>query len=70
MLYAAASAWPETQPQVNSMTFEPGRLTLAAPGWADGEIEQFRVQLRQAGWNVDAANGQVSLSRLAAGLTP
>jgi hypothetical protein len=45
-------------------------LTLAAPGWADGEIEQFRVQLRQAGWNVDAANGQVSLSRLAAGLTP
>lgn len=70
LLRAAASAWPVDQPPVSGLRFEPGRLTLAAPGWADDQIEQFRNQLRPAGWQVDAADGQVSLSRAAAGLAP
>ena len=49
---------------------QPGRLTLAVPGWADEQIEEFRSQLRPAGWQVDAADGQVSLGRTAAGLAP
>ncbi|MDO9313488.1 MAG: type II secretion system protein GspL [Burkholderiaceae bacterium] len=70
LLRAAASAWPVSQPPVNNLRFEPGRLTLAAPGWAEADIEQFRSRLRPAGWTVDAAEGQVSLSRPAGRPTP
>ena len=70
LLQAAATAWPADQPPVSGLRFEPGRLTLAAPGWADGDIEQFRSQLRAAGWTVDAADGQFSLSRASTGLAP
>ncbi|MFM9914427.1 MAG: type II secretion system protein GspL [Rhizobacter sp.] len=70
LLLAAASAWPVSQPPVNNLRFEPGRLTLAAPGWAEADIEQFRSRLRPAGWTVDAAEGQVSLSRPAGRPTP
>lgn len=70
LLHAAASAWPVGQPPVSELRFEPGRLTLAVPGWADEQIEEFRSQLRPAGWQVDAADGQVSLGRTAAGLAP
>lgn len=68
LLQAAAAAWPSSQPPVDNLRFEPGRLTLAAVGWAEGDIEQFRSQLRSAGWAVEAADGQVSVSRSAAGL--
>lgn len=67
LLHAAASAWPVTQAPVNNLRFETGRLTLAALGWGDADIEQFRSQLRPVGWTVETADGQVSLSRPAAG---
>lgn len=67
MLQAAALAWPPGRPPVDSLRFEPGRLTLAAAGWAEPEIEQFRSQLRPAGWDVAAADGRIMLSRAAAG---
>ena len=63
MLAAAASAWPADRPAVDTLRFEPGRLTLAAPGWSAAQIEQFRSVLRPGGWQVDAVEGRLVLSR-------
>lgn len=63
MLAAAASAWPTDRPPVESVRFEPGRLTLAAAGWGNPEIEQFRNRLRPAGWQVEHADGRLILTR-------
>lgn len=63
MLLAAASAWPNDRPPVENVRFEPGRLTLAATGWTDAQIEQFRNYLRPAGWQVEATEGRITLSR-------
>ena len=63
MLAAAASAWPPDRPPVDTLRFEPGRLTLAAPGWSATQIEQFRSVLRPGGWQVEAAEGRLVLSR-------
>jgi general secretion pathway protein L len=62
-LQAAAAAWPGGQPPVGNLRFETGHLTLAAAGWTDAEIDQFRAQLQPAGWQVDASEGRVVLSR-------
>lgn len=62
-LQAAASAWPGGQPPVGNLRFETGRLTLAAAGWTDAEIDQFRAYLQPAGWQVDASEGRIVLSR-------
>ena len=50
MLQAAAAAWPNERPPVENLRFEPGKLTLAATGWTDAQIEQFRSVLRPAGF--------------------
>ena len=63
MLQAAASAWPADRPAVDTLRFEPGRLTLSAPGWSAAQIDQFRSVLRPGGWQVEAAEGRVILSR-------
>ena len=63
MLQAAASAWPADRPPVENLRFEPGKLTLAANGWNAAQIEQFRSLLRPGGWNVEAAEGRLTLSR-------
>ena len=63
MLQAAASAWPADRPPVESLRFEPGRLTLSAAGWSDAQVAQFRSLLRPGGWSVDAAEGRLTLSR-------
>jgi general secretion pathway protein L len=63
MLAAAALAWPPQRPPVDSLRFEPGRLTLAAAGWNNQEIEQFRARLRPAGWQVESAEGRLVISR-------
>jgi general secretion pathway protein L len=70
LLQAAMSAWPINQPPIESIKFEPGRLTLAATGWSADEVEQFRSQLQPGGWQVDAAEGRLNLSRSAAGASP
>ena len=64
MLQAAASAWPADRPPVDTLRFEPGRLTLSAPGWSAAQIDQFRSVLRPGGWQVEAAEGRVILSRV------
>jgi general secretion pathway protein L len=66
LLGAAAAAWPDGQGPAQTLRFEPGRLTLAAPGWSEQELSQFRERLRPGGWAVDSAEGRISLSRAAA----
>lgn len=63
LLRAAASAWPENRPAVESLRYEPGRLTLSANGWASQEIEAFRARLQPSGWSVEHAEGRLTLSR-------
>jgi general secretion pathway protein L len=63
MLQAAANAWPSDRPPVDNLRYEPGRLTLSAAGWNPMQIEQFRNQLRPNGWQVEASDGRVTLSR-------
>ncbi len=67
LLGAAAAAWPEGQGPVQTLRFEPGRLTLSAAGWSEQQVAQFRDRLRPGGWNVDSAEGRVTLSRGEAG---
>ena len=63
MLQAAASAWPADRPPVDSVKFEPGKLTLSATGWTDEQVAQFRSLLRPNGWAVESSEGRVILSR-------
>ena len=67
MLQAAASAWAVPQP-VTQLNYEPGRLTLAAPGWSDEQINSFRDALAPAGWRVEFASGRLTLQRAASGV--
>ena len=63
MLQAAASAWPADRPPVETLRFEPGRLTLSASGWSDAQISQFRSLLSPGGWAVESSEGRLMLSR-------
>jgi len=67
MLQAAASAWPADRPPVDSVRFEPGKLTLSAAGWSDAQITQFRSLLGPGGWAVEASQGRLILSRVRPG---
>lgn len=66
LLRAAAAAWPADLAAVESIRFEPGKLTLAASSWDAGRIEQFRAQLQPMGLRLDVADGRLVLSRAAA----
>ena len=57
MLAAAASAWPDGQGPVSSLRFEPGKLSVAAVGWAEPQLAQFRERLRAAGFAAELADG-------------
>ncbi|HEU4459200.1 MAG TPA: type II secretion system protein GspL [Methylibium sp.] len=61
-LQAAALGWPAYQP-VQTLSYENGRLTLAVPGWSEVQISAFRDAVRAAGWDVEAADGRLTLSR-------
>jgi general secretion pathway protein L len=65
MLQAAASAWPQPQP-VGQFSYEPGKLTLAAPGWSEAQVNNFRAALTPAGWHVEADADRLTLQRAAA----
>ncbi len=67
LLQAAAAAWPADLAAVESIRFEPGRLTLAASSWDAGRIEQFRAQLQPQGLQLDVADGRLVISRAARG---
>jgi general secretion pathway protein L len=63
MLLAAAGAWPADRPPVESLRYEPGRLTLGIAGWGNEEIEAFRANLQPAGWQVETAEGRATVTR-------
>lgn len=63
LLQAAAAAWPPDLAPVESIRFEPGRLTLAASSWDAGRIEQFRAQLQPQGLQLDVVDGRLVISR-------
>ncbi len=63
LLAAAASAWPDGQGPVQTLRFESGRLTVAAPGWGEPQLAQFRERLRAAGYAAEATEGRVTVSR-------
>ncbi|MEF7616402.1 type II secretion system protein GspL [Aquincola sp. MAHUQ-54] len=67
LLNVAASAWPQGAAPAASLRFEPGRLSFTALDWGPQQIEQFRGQLRPAGWRVEENNGALTLSRAPAG---
>jgi general secretion pathway protein L len=68
LLQAAAAAWPNERPPVENLRFESGKLTLAASGWSNAHIEQFRNVLRPAGYQVDASEGRIVLTRARTGV--
>jgi general secretion pathway protein L len=70
MLQAAALAWPAEQPPVENLRYENGRLTLAATGWREPQLEQFRSRLRPAGWQVEQNEGRVTITRARTGAAP
>jgi general secretion pathway protein L len=43
--------------------FETGRLTVAAAGWAEPQLTQFRDRLRSAGYGAELSEGKVTVSR-------
>lgn len=63
LLQAAASAWPADRPPVDNFQYKDGRLSLAAAGWSDSQVEQFRTHL-QTGLQVESAEGRLTLSRV------
>ncbi|MEO8921389.1 MAG: type II secretion system protein GspL [Caldimonas sp.] len=63
MLQAAAGAWPPERPPVQNLRFETGKLTLAANGWSDTQVEQFRSSLRPSGFQVDSSEGRLVVTR-------
>ena len=66
LLAAAAAAWPDGQGPVQALRFEAGRLTLAAPGFGEPQLAQFRQRLRGAGFSVELADGRLTVAREAA----
>jgi general secretion pathway protein L len=70
MLAAAASAWPDGQGPVSSLRFEPGKLSVAAAGWGEPQLAQFRERLRAAGFVAELADGRIVMSRASPRGTP
>ena len=62
---AAAAAWPDGAGPSPTVRFEPGKLTLAAPGWGEPQIKQLRERLAAAGLAAEFAEGRVAVSRRA-----
>ena len=63
LLSAAAAAWPDGLGPTQTIRFEPGSLTLAAQGWGEPQILQFRERIRSAGYGAEFADGRVTLTR-------
>lgn len=65
LLGAAAAAWPDGAGPSPTVRYEPGKLTLAAPGWGEPQIKQLRERLSAAGLAADYAEGRVVVTRRA-----
>ncbi len=65
LLGAAAAAWPDGAGPSPTVRFEPGKLTLAAPGWGEPQVKQLRERLAAAGLAGEFAEGRVVVTRRA-----
>lgn len=65
LLAAAAAAWPDGQGPVQTLRFESGLLTLAVPGWAEAQQQQFSERLRSAGFAAEFSEGRLTVTRAA-----
>ena len=63
LLGAAAGAWPDGLGPAQMLRFEAGRLIVAAPGWAEPQVTQFRDRLRGAGYSAEFSEGRITVSR-------
>ena len=63
LLGAAAAAWPDGQPPMQTLKYDNGKLSFAAAGWAEAQTAQFRAQLAAGGWQLASNNGVLSISR-------
>lgn len=63
LLGAAAAAWPDGAAAAPTVRFEPGRLTLAATGWGEPQMKQFRDRLQATGLTAEFAEGRVTVAR-------
>jgi general secretion pathway protein L len=45
---------------VRILRFEPGKLSMAAAGWAEPQLAQFRERLRAAGLAAELAEGRIT----------
>jgi general secretion pathway protein L len=68
LLAAAAAAWPDGQGPVQTLEFDPGHLTLAARGWGETQLAQFRARLKPAGYAAELSDGRVVVSARPRGL--
>jgi general secretion pathway protein L len=66
LLTAAAAAWPDGQGPVQMLRFETGRLTVAASGWGEPQVAQFRSRLASSGFVAELTEGRISITRSAA----
>ena len=57
---------PTAARRVDSLRFEPGRLTLNAAGLLPQQVDAMRERLAPAGWVVQANGSQITFSRTAA----
>ena len=67
LLGAAAAAWPDGAGPAPTVRYEPGKLTLAAPGWGEPQIKQLRERLAAAGLAAEFAEGRVAVTRRSSG---
>jgi general secretion pathway protein L len=63
LLGVLAAAWPEGQAPVANLKFDNGRLSFAAPGWAEAQVAQLRGQIAASGWELSSNNGVLSIAR-------
>jgi general secretion pathway protein L len=62
LLALAARGWPDGQAPVQNLRYEPGRLTLAAPGWTPEQVQAFRSRVEPAGGRAEHSDGRLILS--------
>lgn len=65
LLAVAAAAWPDDEPPVAGLQFQPGRLVLDIDGWDEERIAAFRDQVAPAGWQVGTEGTRMTLSHRA-----
>ncbi len=64
LLGAAAGAWPDGLGPAPMLRFEGSRLTIAAPGWVEPQVTQFRDRLRGAGYSAEFSEGRITVTRI------